>query len=322
MHPLVMKATGVALTGGWWLIKKLGPAVVVTRIEAAVEGIGNRQKAIAKARSLTEGRFGSVIIEDKARWVVFAGESPRAVFPGIEGNLDEEMRDFDLSRLRTPDDLNVHKTRQWANEQLRGLATRLRRGDQEAAPTSERDGKAPPAADGRAATATATRQSALGEMPTVTDRAEFSAAVAGLPTLLDVLSGCPALPLAEHPAVPEAPGVYLFSEGPTPFYVGNTRNLRRRLRQYAGANSPENEAALAWRLALDDAEQRGIVLTGTRKELEADADFSEVFRAARDRVRQMDVRFVEIDDPITRTLFEVYATQALGTERFNSFETH
>jgi hypothetical protein len=306
-----MKASGAAMAAGWWLVKKLGPTVVVTRIEAAVEGIGNRQKAIAKARSLKHGRFGSVIIEDKVRWVVFGGDSPRAVFPRIAGNLDEEMRDYELSRLRSPDDLNVQKTRQWATEQLRALVARLRRGDQEAAATSERDGAA-----------SVVEERSVAATTTVTDPAEFSATVAGLPKLLDQLSGCPARPLAEHPTVPEAPGVYLFSEGPTPFYVGNSRNLRQRLRQHAGANSRENEAALAWRLALEDAEQRGIVLTGTRKDLEADAGFSKVFRAARERVCRMDVRFVEIDDPITRTLFEVYATQALGTERFNSFETH
>jgi hypothetical protein len=33
----------------------------------------------------------------------------------------------------------------------------------------------------------------------------------------------------------------------------------------------------------------------------------------------MDVRFVEIEDAVTRTMFELYAAQALGTEEFNSF---
>jgi hypothetical protein len=36
----------------------------------------------------------------------------------------------------------------------------------------------------------------------------------------------------------------------------------------------------------------------------------------------MDVRFIEIDDAMTRTILEVYAAQALGTDEFNSFETH
>jgi hypothetical protein len=36
----------------------------------------------------------------------------------------------------------------------------------------------------------------------------------------------------------------------------------------------------------------------------------------------MDSRFIEIDDPVTRTVFEVYAARALGTDEFNSWETH
>ncbi len=36
----------------------------------------------------------------------------------------------------------------------------------------------------------------------------------------------------------------------------------------------------------------------------------------------MNVQFIEVRDPILRTLFEVYAALELGTEEFNSFETH
>ena len=36
----------------------------------------------------------------------------------------------------------------------------------------------------------------------------------------------------------------------------------------------------------------------------------------------MVVQSTELPDPVERTLFEVYAALALGTEKFNSFETH
>ena len=36
----------------------------------------------------------------------------------------------------------------------------------------------------------------------------------------------------------------------------------------------------------------------------------------------MPVRVIQIDDPITRTLFEVYASLALETKEFNDFDTH
>jgi hypothetical protein len=324
MNPLVARAWLAAKPAVIWLLKKVGLEWAVNRIEAAVDGIGNRQKAIMKARSLKNGRFGGVIVEDKARWVVFADEEPRAVFPSIEGNLIEEMRDYKLSNLRSPEDLDLQRTRRWASEQLGALATRLRRGgrDREASITSEPDAQARSSVEPDPHTTTATRRTPIGELQGAAGKLGFEAVVARLPTLLDELSRCPARPVAEHAQIPAVPGVYLFSEGPTPFYVGNTRNLRQCLRQQTGTNSRENEAALAWRLALQESERRGLGVAGTRKEIEADPAFTEVFRDARHRVRGMDVRFLEIDDPITRTVFEVYATQALGTDEFNTFETH
>ena len=36
----------------------------------------------------------------------------------------------------------------------------------------------------------------------------------------------------------------------------------------------------------------------------------------------MSVQFIELPDPIARTLFEIYASLTLNTDEFNSFETH
>lgn len=36
----------------------------------------------------------------------------------------------------------------------------------------------------------------------------------------------------------------------------------------------------------------------------------------------MEVQFIELDGPIERTLFEIYAALVLETDEFNSFETH
>jgi hypothetical protein len=64
-------------------------------------------------------------------------------------------------------------------------------------------------------------------------------------------------------------------------------------------------------------------LTGTRDEIAVHADFGPLFKAAKERVRAMEFRFVEIDDPAVSTVFEVYAAIALHTEgEFNLFETH
>ena len=81
---------------------------------------------------------------------------------------------------------------------------------------------------------------------------------------------------------------------------------------------------MAWHIALKAAEGRRTLVAGTRKDLEADESFAEHFREAKKRVGQMDFRFIEIDDPVTRTrnVFEVYAARALGTDEFSSWETH
>jgi hypothetical protein len=299
-----------------WLLKQLGGEWVLRRLEQAVDRITDRQKAIGKARSLSDGRFGAVIIEDRARYVVYSGDEPRAIFASIQGDLDAELRGYDTTRLRRPDELTSARARAWASQRFRDLRDRLRRGEADM-PEVQDSPRTGPGDERRGTELVAIEQQAAKVGADAFDRITGQ-----MPSLLNQLTACEAKPAARHSNIPAAPGIYLFSEGPTPLYVGNTRNLRQRLRQDTGENSGENEAALAWRIALKDAQKRKLAIKGTRKEIEADAAFAEVFRDARQRVAAMDVRFIEIDDAMTRTILEVYAAQALGTDEFNSFETH
>jgi hypothetical protein len=264
---------------GLWLLKQVGGDWLLRRVELGVDGIGQRQKAVIKARSIHGGRFGSTIIEDRTRWVVFAGEEPRAVFPAIEGDLAEELRGYDLSRLHRPDELGTARARAWAAARIQALRDLLQRGDGDGEGDGGREREGPRAVAGL--------EQEIG-------RQAFDALVERMPSLLEELSGRPARPVAAHDSIPAAPGIFLFSEGPTPLYVGNSRNLRRRLGLLSGASSPEEG---------DPARPLG-----------ADPGFDEFLRRAGERVASMDVRFIEIDDPVTRTVFEVYAAQALGTE--------
>lgn len=150
----------------------------------------------------------------------------------------------------------------------------------------------------------------------------FGDAVARLPALLDALRAAPSQPLTEHPWVPNTPGIYLFSESERPVYVGQTRKLRTRLGQHTGATRGHNQASFAFKLAKREAAAAGVDIVRTRAQLEADATFVPHFTAARTAVAAMNVRFIELADPIERTLFEVYAALALDTAEFNSFETH
>jgi hypothetical protein len=80
-------------------------------------------------------------------------------------------------------------------------------------------------------------------------------------------------------------------------------------------------ASFAFRLAIHDAESDGVDLPGTRAEMEAQADFAPYFQDAKARVRSMDFRCVVIEQAARQTVFEVFASVALGSLH-NAWETH
>ena len=152
--------------------------------------------------------------------------------------------------------------------------------------------------------------------------AEFASCIEQLPELLDRLWAAPAVPRRNHDRVPTAPGVYLFSEQGKPMYVGQTRNLYRRLAEHTRPSSRCNQASFAFLLALSEGEARGGKVVGTRDEVAVHPDFEPAFVEAKARVAAMEVRFLQLAEPKLRTLFEVFAAMVLGTEKFNDFETH
>ncbi len=222
----------------------------------------------------------------------------------IKGDLAKEMRHFNSARLREPDDVPSARFVEWSRQKLGRLG-----GEEEPALAAD----TPEAEAIRAGLA---RAGAEG------GQAVFDGLVETLPELLDALTAAPVATVSAHSEIPAAPGIYLFSEEVNPIYVGNTRNLRNRLRQHTSMTSRENQAALAWRIAVSEAADAGHPVAGTRKNLEADPEFAEHFTKAKERVAAMAVQFVVIDDPVSRTIFEVYAAQVLGTDEFNEWETH
>ena len=126
--------------------------------------------------------------------------------------------------------------------------------------------------------------------------------------------------------LPKIKGVYCLYEGDEPLYIGRTNNIRNRVLAHRRAGNVNNQAAFAFNIAKEEFEKehpRRDISGLTRKELERDGDFAPLFTKAKERVRKMSVRFVEIQDPIEQTIFEVYAHMELVTPpRFNSFENH
>lgn len=117
--------------------------------------------------------------------------------------------------------------------------------------------------------------------------------------------------------------MYLFSESGQHLYVGRTKNAWQRIGQHYWESSGHNSAALAFNLAKKLAGEAGHQLVGTREQIAAHPDFVPFFDEAKGRVSQMEVRFVEMSDPVLSTIFEVYVSLALETEGgFNLFDTH
>jgi hypothetical protein len=156
----------------------------------------------------------------------------------------------------------------------------------------------------------------------------YNSVAAQLPKLLKELLAAPAAKVSEH-LIPEEPGVYLFTEpgrvgggGEKAIYVGQTRKLRSRLKNHTRLGGKHNQATFAFLLAKADAEAAGVNTRQYREILEQDKDFIAHFDGAKSRVAEMQVRFILLEDPIERSLFEIYAAMALDTLVYNSFETH
>lgn len=114
-------------------------------------------------------------------------------------------------------------------------------------------------------------------------------------------------------------GCYVFlekAEELKPFYVGISRSVIRRIVQHVNAKS-HFSASLAYRMAFAAMPHKM-----TRSQAMDDKAFNAAFLTAQQRIKAMQIAFVEIDHPVELYLFDVYAAMELGTHQWNSFETH
>lgn len=118
-------------------------------------------------------------------------------------------------------------------------------------------------------------------------------------------------------------GVYLFSEGEKHLYVGRTNTIRKRLQNHCRPSSGHNSATFAFRLAreLTGLNQATYTAKGSRSALENDLVFGPVFIKQKQRVRNMQVRFVAEPEPMRQALLEMYVAVSLGTPH-NDFDNH
>lgn len=120
-------------------------------------------------------------------------------------------------------------------------------------------------------------------------------------------------------------GIYLLSENGCNLYVGRSNNIRRRLGRHCNPGATHKSAAFAFRLAREATNRLKAVYApgvgGTRAELMLEGTFVEAFTAAKRRIREMEIRFVEETDPTRQALLEIYAAVVLNTP-YNDFDTH
>ena len=158
-----------------------------------------------------------------------------------------------------------------------------------------------------------------------TEPASFGEIVSRLAPLLEELKNGPGY---HGPTLRRLPrkGVYVFYEQGKPMYVGRVgdnskQTIRQRVRQHTIPSSGHNQATFAFRLL---QEHLGITAGHgsdlTRPELAERYDAE--FREQKQRVGDMEVRAVEVADPMTQAVFEIYVSFTLGTTRYNRFDTH
>jgi hypothetical protein len=151
----------------------------------------------------------------------------------------------------------------------------------------------------------------------------FRQHVESLHPLFERLMTMAPLKVCDLPRLMPSRGIYLFSEGNAHLYVGRTNRLRTRLSEHCRKGSTHNSAPFAFLLARAECDMHSASYRpeGSRAELEKHEIFGPAFIAAKVRVRNMDVRFVEECDPLRQALLEMYVSIALATPH-NSFENH
>lgn len=118
-------------------------------------------------------------------------------------------------------------------------------------------------------------------------------------------------------------GIYLFSKDGNHFYIGRSNNIKRRIQNHCRPSANHNQATFAFRIARTETDFKNATYKtkGSRKEIEEDPIFKPAFLLAKERLRNMELRFIEVEDPILQALFEIYASVILKTP-FNDFENH
>jgi predicted GIY-YIG superfamily endonuclease len=118
-------------------------------------------------------------------------------------------------------------------------------------------------------------------------------------------------------------GIYLLTDGKEHLYVGRSNNIRRRLTNHVRATSKQNQATFAFRIArkITGKEKASYTSKNSRVDLENDPLFNKEFAEAKLKIKNMDIQYIEVNDPLHQALLEIYIAYELQTP-YNDFENH
>ena len=152
---------------------------------------------------------------------------------------------------------------------------------------------------------------------------KFSEITQNLEPLLNQLLNMSPVQAGSLPKSMPKRGIYLFSEKGEHLYVGRSNNIRRRIRLHCRPSATHLSAAFAFLITRKDTGKLkpSYKKEGSRKELMSNPEFNTAFTTELKRINKMDLRFIEVNDPIQQALFEIYVHIALQTP-FNNFDNH
>jgi len=154
---------------------------------------------------------------------------------------------------------------------------------------------------------------------------EFNSHIEELkPKLEHLLAMSPFTPDTLPPHTLPRKGVYLLSEGDKHLYVGRSNSIKGRIGRHSRPGATHRMASFAFRLAREATGRMKATYKkgeGSRSALMEDEKFVEAFNAAKARIRKMNLRFVEENDPVRQALLEIYVAVVLNTP-YNDFDNH
>jgi len=143
---------------------------------------------------------------------------------------------------------------------------------------------------------------------------EFSEIISKFSILMEELNNSSFIRKDELGNLPKQ-GIYVFyNEKGIALYVGRSKRLGARLKEHGQPSSGHTSATFAFNNAKRIAKERGLNIDRRRRDLESDLAFSKLYQQEKDRVSKMQIKVIGIEDPIVRTLFEVYVHLELKTD--------